>query len=189
MTGLRLELENALILPDVDHREVYETALSQLDRLESTIDEMLSLAREEAIRGEVDVSALVGEFGSEWHGSLASQGRRLHIRDEAAPVTARASSAAVRQILDVLLSNADQHGAGTVSVTVRRSEGAAVIEVSDEGNGVAASSDEIFKRRGSSADGHGIGLALARSLAEAEGGRLLMRRSGPHPIFELTLRS
>jgi len=96
-----------------------------------------------------------------------------------------ASQAAVRQVVDVLLDNAVVHGAGTVTLSLRDAGGAVAIDVADEGPG-PADPEEAFRRRGDSAAGHGIGLALARSLAEAEGGRLRLTRPRP-PVFSLLL--
>jgi signal transduction histidine kinase len=91
------------------------------------------------------------------------------------------SAAAVRQVLTVLVDNAATHGRGTITVAVREAAAAVAIDVGDEGAGVHE--PELFARR---ADGHGIGLALARRLAEAEGGRLQLTRAAP-PIFTLLL--
>ena len=90
-------------------------------------------------------------------------------------------------VLDVLVGNAAEHGSGTVTVRVRPAPGGLAIEVGDEGPGVAEDPEQVFARRAGSADGHGIGLALARSLAEAEGGRLLLQRPVPAPVFALLL--
>jgi signal transduction histidine kinase len=57
-----------------------------------------------------------------------------------------------------------------------------VIDVADEGPGVVDTRTPFERRSG---DGHGIGLALARALAEAEGGRLVLDRAGPGPMFSL----
>lgn len=72
----------------------------------------------------------------------------------------------------MLLDNADRHGAGTVTVVVRESTDAVAIDVSDTGPGIRMTERELFARRVDPTDGHGIGLALARRLVEAEGGRL-----------------
>ena len=58
----------------------------------------------------------------------------------------------------------------------------------DEGSGFADDADAAFER-GTSRAGHGIGLALARSLAHAEGGRLSIAAPGPRPVVSLALRA
>jgi signal transduction histidine kinase len=94
------------------------------------------------------------------------------------------SASAVRQVLDVVLANASEHGAGSVMLRARSAPGAIVIDVADEGPGVADIGAPFERRSG---EGHGIGLALARTLAEAEGGRLVLERPGPNPVFSLVL--
>jgi signal transduction histidine kinase len=71
-------------------------------------------------------------------------------------------------------------------VAVRDLGGAVAVDVSDEGPGVTVPVSELFTRRSGRTGGHGIGLALARSLAEAEGGRLVLTRDVP-PTFTVLL--
>lgn len=185
LAGLRLELESALEYPDRDPRAAIAAAIAATDRLQDTVDALLALARDTPRAADpLDLDVQLDEIRGQW--PARGSGRELVVRrDEDLPV-ASASAAAVRQVLTVLLDNAAAHGHGTVSVTVRDAGGALAVDVADEGPPIASAEADLFVRRSSRAAGHGIGLALARSLAEAEGGRLRLTRPAP-PTFTLLL--
>jgi signal transduction histidine kinase len=187
LSALRLDLELALLAEPVDRAQV-EDAVSEVDRLTETIHDLLALARDtHGDRDILDVGGLFDEIEAEWHGRLASEGRPLRVScgDDLLPV--HASEAATRQILSVMMNNAFAHGAGVTTVTSRLTSAGVALEVADEGPGFPADVERSFARRPDGASQHGIGLALARSLAEAEGGRLVVTRAGPHPIVSLLL--
>ncbi|RBY82527.1 sensor histidine kinase [Geodermatophilus sp. TF02-6] len=186
LTGLRLELETALELPPDRQRAALAAAIGSADRLQRTIEDLLELARDTRPQGALLPTAdLLAEWTAVWAPVLAAQGRALQVHVEDQLPESRASAAAVRQVVAVLLDNAATHGAGTVSLAVRDAGAALAVDVGDEGAG-PADVEALFRRRAESATGHGIGLALARSLAEAEGGRLGLTRARP-PLFTLLL--
>ena len=188
LTGLRLQLESTLVNPQANRDTAIERALGEIDRLEATVEDLLALARDESpARDPIRVEGLLAEADERWHGSLAADGRPLRIDTEAGLPAVRASAAAISQVLDVLIGNAQQHGRGTVTVRARHAPRSIAIEVSDEGPGPPSDGPDMFRRRPESATGRGIGLALARSLTEAEGGRLTLSRAGPGPRFTLLL--
>jgi signal transduction histidine kinase len=188
LAGLRLRLEAALEQPEADPRPAIAASLVDADRLEATIEELLTLARagQAGQAGPIDLGGLLGDLSPEWAARLALHGRDLEVRVEPGAPRAFASTAAVRQVLAVLVDNAATHGAGTVTVAVREASGAVAVDVADEGRGPHAAESALFARRADRRDGHGIGLALARRLAEAEQGRLELARSAP-PVFTLLL--
>jgi len=188
LTGLRINLETARLEPNADLGVAFDAALGEVDRLERTIDDLLALAREHpADRTELDVTAVLGEIESEWHGRFAAVDRPLRVTVEAHFPRVMVSARALRQIIDVLLDNAFRHGIGVVSMRARAAPVGIAIEIADEGTGIEGNSERIFERRGEGSTGHGIGLALARSLAEAEGARLRLEHAGPHPVFAVFL--
>ncbi len=188
LAGMRLRLEAALERADVDPRPAIAATLVDADRLAATIDELLTLARagHSAPTGPVDLDALLGELSPEWGARLALHGRDLQVRVDPGAPDSQASTAALRQVLGVLVDNATTHGRGTVTVAVRAASGAVAVDVSDEGPGVRDPEGLLFSRGADRRDGHGIGLPLARRLVEAEQGRLTLTRVSP-PVFTLLL--
>jgi signal transduction histidine kinase len=183
LAALRLELETMELEGHAVRRP-----LEQVDRLEGTIDTLLAVARDvPRDRGEIDLVAVADSMESTWHSRLAADGRPLHVRVQAPAVHARAAAPVVEHIAEVLLDNAHRHGSGAVTMTVRTAPGAAAIDVADCGEGLRGDPEAAFARRAGSGNGHGIGLSLARSLAQAEHGRLIVTDPGPNPVFTLLL--
>ncbi len=188
LAGMRLRLEAALDRTDVDPRPAIAASLVDADRLGAIIDEVLTLARagQAASAVPIDLGALLGELSPEWGARLALHGRDLEVQVDPGAPRARASTAAVRQVLGVLVDNATTHGRGTVAVVVREASGAVAVDVSDEGPGPQDATEAVFGGRTDVHEGHGMGLHLARRLAEAEQGRLTLSRTAP-PVFTLLL--
>jgi signal transduction histidine kinase len=169
LTGLLLRLEQLGEHEDPNVRAEARAALGQGDRLLTTVEELLLLART-GRAGEqrpVDLHTLAGEHVEDWQDRFSNAGRRIELAGDR-EVVALVSPGGMGQVLDVLLDNAHTHGAGTVLVHVARDGEHAEIVVRDEGRGIDRDT-EVFARR---VDGHGLGLALARTLAEADGGVL-----------------
>jgi signal transduction histidine kinase len=189
LTALRLRIEEADGAADGAERgRELEAALAEADRLEGTIADLLAHARDanDGARITVNLAAVCHERAATWRPVFARAGRALHL-DAASNVLALASRGTVGQVLDVLLDNALRHGAGTVRIELAAHRRAATVTVLDEGRGLPeADCDRVFERGASRAGGTGIGLHLARALAEADQGELRLL-AGPPTRFELRL--
>ncbi|MGO4691196.1 HAMP domain-containing sensor histidine kinase [Glaciibacter sp. 2TAF33] len=184
LTGLRLLLESGLSDPKADHRGILGQAIERADQLDATIDALISLARGGSSGSPVNPVSELEAVERRWRGVLESAGRplRLEARDDLPhPVIAEV---ALRQILDAVLENAVRHGSGQVTLRARESHGAVAFDVTDEGNGIPLGAD-IFGQGVSFSGGSGLGLALARQLAEDQGARLLLSARVPRTQFTL----
>jgi signal transduction histidine kinase len=187
LTGLRYTLEAALLDPAPDHRQALADALAEVDRLQTTIQTLLAVKRDDTGASSTDLSEVVRDVATEWRPRLAAKTRELRTDLPPDLPLAGANQAVLGQVLRVLIENAHDHGSGTVTIRARAAGSGVVVEVEDEGPGIPAGVGDVFERRSSNARGHGIGLSLARSLTTAEGGRLLLQRAGPRPVFLLAL--
>jgi PAS domain S-box-containing protein len=124
------------------------------------------------------------------------RGGRLSISGEAGPVNAFGDAAFVDTILDNLIGNAITYSASNPVVQVQVRDGAEVeLLVSDQGKGIAAHMHErIFERfvrvqDHSREPGTGLGLYVARQMAERQGGSLDLVSStlGAGSVFSLRL--
>jgi signal transduction histidine kinase len=99
----------------------------------------------------------------------------------------------LERILAPVLGNAVRYAVHRITVTATRRTPGVVISVVDDGPGVAEDFwVQVFEpgQRADPDDGHagaGLGLALARRLARASGGDLVLRGPGPGAEFEITL--
>jgi signal transduction histidine kinase len=190
VAAMRVAVETELAAPRPDASAVLHESLGQLDRLESTISSLLALARHtERERIDCDMLELCRKNVSHWQEAVARDGRRLIVGGDA--IHARVDVDAIGHVLDVLVDNALHHGKGDIHVDVHvdvradvRGNGAAVaIDVSDEGP--APSDRDPFADTGSDST-HGIGLRLARTLAESWHGRLELLTT-ENTTFRLTV--
>ncbi len=99
----------------------------------------------------------------------------------------------VAQIVRALLNNAHRHAAGSVvDLGARRVGDEVVVWVADDGSGIAAELAEVVFDRGVTSGptaGTGIGLSVARQLAESQGGSLRLVSNGRGCLFQLRLRA
>ncbi|WP_344846800.1 HAMP domain-containing sensor histidine kinase [Kribbella ginsengisoli] len=182
LAGLRLGLETALQDPRADPRRSLEEALQRTDELQLTVEQVLALSRLTTQPPTDDQLGSLDELKDaslrRWHGALALDGRRISCLLAPAVASLVVPLNACQQILDILIDNARTHGRGTVQLRARDALGAIAIEVADEGR-IRSGSADLFRRGVTTHAGSGVGLPLARALAESLGGRLNLTGHSP----------
>jgi signal transduction histidine kinase len=184
LTALSMRLEEMIAAadqPDVVHEEG-AAALLQTERLTDVVSQLLGRTHRSATSTPelAGVDDIVAQQVVEWDPAFRRKNRKLEVVGEK-NLTAHVTPGMLAQVIATLLDNALVHGAGSVVIRTSLTPKSVVIEVRDEGKGVPQELEpRIFERTVSSRPGGtGLGLALARSIAEAEGGQVVLVRPRP----------
>ncbi|WP_037773497.1 ATP-binding protein [Streptomyces sclerotialus] len=189
LTALSMRLEEITLTDDPETvKEEATIALGQVDRLSDVVQRLLTNSRDPRSGSAVafDLDEVVKQQIEEWRPAYRSAGRAI-VRSGKKHLRAVGTPGAVAQVLATLIENALMHGDGTVALRTRVTGNQAVVEVTDAGPGVPPDlGSRVFERTVSGRNSTGLGLAVARDLAEADGGRLELLQQEP-PVFALFL--
>jgi signal transduction histidine kinase len=184
LAGIRAEAELGLAGGSVSdtRREALERIVAITERMDASIETLMTLGRQELDPGVASADALAAASAAADACRPAARARDVELRVSSAngSALAAAPAEAVVQALNPLLDNAVRHARQTVDVEVGARHTNVEIAVSDDGPGVSPEMLEtIFDpgvRRGDH-DGAGLGLPLARRLARACGGDVSAQRA------------
>ena len=184
-------------LDDETRREFLDTMSDQVARLQKLSVDLLDLSRLDAgslelEREPVDLAELARSVVQEFGPALSEHQTELTVELPDTGPEASCDRERVAQIMRILLDNALRHTPeGTyVSVRADRSNGSAELTVADTGPGLPdAARMKAFERfyTGDAARGAGLGLAIARELAERMQGRIVLSSQPGGTAFTLEL--
>lgn len=183
LTSVRLDLERVRArAPDSEHSaELLDRALAELERLDTTVSDALRVARSGRITmAPVDLHVPLDAAMYAARPAYDERCARLEtLRGDTSGITVRGNPAALEQLFLNLLRNsaeATQDG-GRTRVTVRTGDDMVAVEIADEGAGISErDAERIFEPFYSTKErGTGLGLPIARRIAQAHGGELLIR--------------
>jgi signal transduction histidine kinase len=193
IAAMRAQIEEALLAPEeADWAGTSAAILASLDRLQAIVSDLLTIARLESgapARNEpVDLAELVSAELER------RQPAKQLVADLEPDVVVDGDPMRLGRLLTNLLDNAERHADSRIVVLVRKGR-MARLEVIDDGAGIAPEQREVvFQRftrldasRSRDAGGTGLGLPIARQIAESHGGTLTIEDSMRGARFMLSL--
>lgn len=182
-------------------RETMERQARQLARL---VDDLMDAARVSQGKVELrkepaELNALIAAAVEMTGGAIAAKEHAVSLQLSDAPMWVSADPQRLQQVVCNLIQNSARYTArgGRIELRLRREQGFGVIEVSDNGMGIAADVlPHIFglfvqgdRRRPGAEGGLGVGLTLVRGLVQDHGGTVMAASAGPDlgSTFTVTL--
>lgn len=196
LASVRTTVEVAKVHPEVTSwNDVADVVLEETGRLQSLVTDLLLLARSDERglqlqRQDVDLDDLV-ELEAD---RLRRENRQVDV--SVRPVRVHGDRDRLARVLRNLVDNAVRHASTRVGIRLRTEGGWAVVEVWDDGPGVAPEQAErVFERfvrldesRARAGGGTGLGLPIVRQLVSAHGGDVrFVPTAGPGALVRVRL--
>lgn len=187
---IRLRAENALANPAAPTQATLTRILEEVQRLERLVRSLLELGRDIQLQVEhVDLRAWVDQLLASVTPRATAAGITIETSLDAAQWTF--DQVHLGRAVEALLTNAIQFapGGSTVELRLAVRDDHLLIAVSDTGPGIAPEVQSrlfqpFFTTR---PEGNGLGLALAREIAELHGGDIRVTRRHPGACFEMSI--
>lgn len=191
ITALQAVLENIVDGVEPADGDRFRLMLEQVERLGRLVAQLLDLSRLES--GAIPVDRRPFDVATMLHDAA----RALHVQNSETPIVidtpeglvANGDPERLLQVVDNLVANAVRHSptGAAVDVTARMTAGALVIEVRDNGPGIAVEErSHVFQRfyradgaHASADGGTGLGLSIARWIIELHGGEITAQPNEP----------
>jgi signal transduction histidine kinase len=190
---MRAQVEEAMLHPEQADWPATATALmASLDRLQAIVTDLLTLTKLDTGAPSHDEPVNLGDLVA---AETRRPGPKRIVTRVQRGVVVRGDRLRLARLVTNLLDNAERHAESQITVTVRRQSGQAVLEVLDDGAGIEPDQRErVFQRfarldasRNIDAGGTGLGLTIARQIAESHGGTLTIEDSARGARFVLRM--
>jgi heavy metal sensor kinase len=170
-----------------EYRQALEGILQESERTSVLVQDLLTLTRADAGAdawnpSRVELRGFIDSLRGQLTAMCESRGLTLRLEMPAEPVFVGGEQAAIGRLVVILADNAAKYtpAPGEVRVSLRAVDGSADIEVADTGIGIAAEDlprvfDRFYradKARSRDSGGAGLGLSIAKWIAERHGGRI-----------------
>jgi signal transduction histidine kinase len=184
LLGSSVQLLMELSLPVQRREAINAIATRAVARMDRIIDDLLDAVRLESghLSLEVkrcEVNHLLAETASALRGRAVERGIVLEVLEDSAPLYVSVDPERMMQLVDNLVGNALKFtpAGGRITVSASRAPNELRVTVADTGPGISEEHrahmfDRFWQASGGDRRGIGLGLTIARGIAEAHGGRL-----------------
>jgi CheY-like chemotaxis protein len=173
----------------------------QVVTLTHMLDDLVEAARRQRgllvlVRRTINAAELMEQALEAVRPAIEAQHQNLFVSLPSEPVQMDCDPVRLGQVIQAILGNATKytHSGGSIAARVQRSENELILEISDDGAGIAADAlphvFNVFARSssGSSGQGSGFSLAIARNIVELHGGSIVAESDGPGRGSRFTIR-